>query len=120
MTIEEELKALVLTSYGSMREFSIVLNMPYSTLDSIFKRGVENASIGNIIKICCVLHISVDELAAGKIVKRQVSTATPNEDELIRLYRSVNESGKNHILYTARLVAGNPALQKNESNGKAM
>ena len=120
MTIEEELKALVLASYGSMREFSIALNMPYSTLDSIFKRGVENASIGNIIKICCALHISVDELAAGRIANRQVATATPGEDELVRLYRSVNEDGKNHILYTARLVAGDPAMKKEGRNNTAM
>ncbi len=120
MTVEEELKALVLSSYGSMREFSIAINMPYSTLDSIFKRGVENASIGNIIKICGALHISVDELAAGKITNRQVFSSTPNEDELIRLYRSVNEDGKNHILYTARLVAGNPTMQKDGHGNKVM
>ena len=111
LAIEEELKALVLSTYGSVREFSLVLDMPYSTLDSIFKRGVENASIANIIKICSALQISVDELASGKIVKRHTPVETPGESELLRLYQSVNNEGKSHILYTARLVAGNPDMQ---------
>lgn len=113
MTIEDELKALVLSSYGSIREFSMTLNMPYSTLDSIFKRGVEKASIGNIIRICEALSISVDGLAAGKIVSVYSDEATSTEGELIRLYRSLNEKGKEIVLTTVRAFAGNPELRRN-------
>ena len=113
MTIEDELKALVLSSYGSIREFSLALNMPYSTLDSIFKRGVEKASIGNIIRICEALSISVDGLAAGKIVSVYSDEATSTEGELIRLYRSLNEKGKEIVLTTVRAFAGNPELRRN-------
>lgn len=113
MNIEEELKALVLSSYKSLREFCIVLDMPYSTLSSIFSRGVENATIGNIIKICNALGISVDELAAGRISKRSISTTTPDENELLRNYRAADDEGKQHIQYTARLAANNPPALRN-------
>lgn len=112
MTVEEDLKALILASYKSIREFSIALKMPYSTLDSIFKRGVENASIGNIIKICSALNLSVDELAAGKLAARQTPITSPDETELLGLYRAVIPVGQEHIMSTARMVAGNPDMRK--------
>lgn len=67
MTIEEKLKELILSRYRSIREFTQIINMPYSTFDAILKRGVDNSGIGNVIKICKELSISVDALAAGKI-----------------------------------------------------
>lgn len=71
MTIEEKLKDLILSRYKSIREFTIVVDMPYTTIDSIFRRGVGNSSVSNIIKICKTLGISADELADGKIVSVQ-------------------------------------------------
>lgn len=68
MTIEERLKELILTRYKSIREFTQVIDMSYSTMDSILRRGVGNSSVTNIIKICKALGISADELAEGNIV----------------------------------------------------
>ena len=68
MSIEEKLKGLILTRYRSLREFTQVIDMPYQTMDSILKRGVDKASISNIIKICKALNISADELANGNVV----------------------------------------------------
>ena len=44
------------------------IDMPYTTIDGMLKRGINNASVTNVIKLCNVLHISTDELAKGKIV----------------------------------------------------
>ena len=68
MSIDADLKALILSRYKSIREFSITIDMPYTTLYTIFERGIENASIGNVIRICKALKISTDELAEGRIV----------------------------------------------------
>ena len=64
---EELLKSLILSKYRSIREFTTQIGMPYSTLDSIFKRGVRKASVENIIRICDALNISADALANGTI-----------------------------------------------------
>lgn len=64
---EDKLKEYILTKYKSIREFTVDIDMPYSTIDSIFKRGVRKASIDNIIKICDFLNISVDALIEGII-----------------------------------------------------
>lgn len=68
MTIEEKLKDLICMRFNNPREFSIYIDMPYSTLDSIFRRGINNSSVANIIKICKALNISADALADGEIV----------------------------------------------------
>ena len=68
MAIEEKLKEFILTRYTSISEFSRSIEMPNSTLESIFKRGIGNSSVTNVIKICKALKISVDALADGEIV----------------------------------------------------
>lgn len=99
MTIEQELKALIVERYGSAKNFALEINMPNSTLDNIFRRGVLNSSVTNIIKICNALEISADELADGKIVSRSVSAVwasslTPGETDAIKKYRALDERGK--------------------------
>jgi hypothetical protein len=68
MTIEDKLHDLILSRYHSVREFTIAIDMPYTTMHSIFKRGIGNSSVTNIIKICKALGISADALADGEIV----------------------------------------------------
>ena len=99
MTIEQELKALIVKRYGSAKNFALEINMPNSTLDNIFRRGVLNSSVANIIKICNALEISADELADGKIVSRSASAVwasslTPVETDAIKKYRALDERGK--------------------------
>lgn len=67
MTVEEKLKDLILRRYHSIREFTISIDIPYTTMDSIFRRGIGNSSVTNIIKICKALGISADALAEGEI-----------------------------------------------------
>ena len=67
MSTEEKLKNYILSRYRSVREFTTRYDIPYSTLSSVFTRGINNSSISNIIKLCKALGISTDELAEGRI-----------------------------------------------------
>lgn len=67
MTIENQLKKLILDHYESIRDFSFKIDMPCSTLNTILTRGIKSATLANILKICNALHISADALADGKI-----------------------------------------------------
>lgn len=64
---EDKLKEYILSKYKSIREFTVDIDMPYSTIDSIFKRGIRKASVDNLIKICDFLNISADALINGVI-----------------------------------------------------
>ncbi len=68
MNIDEQLKALILSRYGTLVEFANRIGMPQPTLTTILKRGIHNTSIGNVLKICKELQISADALARDKIV----------------------------------------------------
>ena len=82
MTIEEKLKELILKRFHSIREFTIFIGMPNSTLESIFKRGIGNSSVTNIIKICKALGISADALADGEIAPSKPRVAEPVKDNV--------------------------------------
>ena len=68
MTIEEKLKDLILSEYGSLRNFTMLVGLPYSTVDGMLKRGIQNATVSNVLTICAALGISADELGQGRIV----------------------------------------------------
>lgn len=61
---------MILDRHGSMIAFSKKIDMANSTLATILDRGVNKASISNVIKICNALDISADGLAHGQIVPR--------------------------------------------------
>ncbi len=60
--LEEKIKEMIIEKYDSVKQFSIKINIPYTTVDSILKRGIGNSHVENIIKICNSLNISIDDL----------------------------------------------------------
>lgn len=83
MTTEEKLKNYILSKHRSIREFTQSIGMPYSTMTTILKKGVNNANVLTIIKICQALNISTDDLAQGKIVPVARSAPEPTKIEYI-------------------------------------
>lgn len=67
MTTEDKLKQLILSEYRSVREFTQKYGIPYSTMGTIFKKGIKKTSITTMIKVCQALGISTDELIEGRI-----------------------------------------------------
>jgi len=95
-SIEEQLKELILTKYKSIREFANEIGIPYTTMDSILKRGVRNANITNILKITKALNIDTEQLALGIISSNLRPSDTMaahfdgneyTEDELLEIHQ---------------------------------
>lgn len=78
--LEDKLKTIILEKYGSIRQFSFKIDVPYTTVDSILKRGLDNSNVGNVIKMCKALGISVDDLLENKDI---ISELKFNNAELI-------------------------------------
>lgn len=118
MTIENQLKEKILAEYGSIREFAAKVKLPYSTIDSILKRGICNASIKNIIKICECLGISVDSLANGKIEGFFIPHDNLEENEnILNVWYKLNSEGKDKVLiYASDLL--DSGKYSNETKGK--
>ena len=90
MTREELLKECILSKYKSIREFCMQIEVAYSTVDNIFKRGIMGSSVSLIIKICDRLNIDVDELINGRISEKlpPLTALTLRERTLIYAYRN--------------------------------
>lgn len=96
MTIEEKLKDLIEVKSGSIRAFAAENDIPYTTLHSILQRGVLNAKMDNILKICKGLNISPEELASY------------GENKVISIEKgkSKNNDGHTYNYFDAGLSAG--------------
>ena len=68
--IEDVLRDLIVEKFGSVVAFARHLGVPNSTIASILQRGVRNASVTNVVRICNALGISADELAEGRITPK--------------------------------------------------
>lgn len=102
MTTEDKLKDLILSQYHSFREFTIVSDIPYSTFDSILRRGVANSTVTSVLKICKTLHISADALAHGEIVK--ITTEVTDVPNITLDVGVILENTRNQLLAVDNLT----------------
>ena len=86
MTIEEKLKIRITSEYGTIKNFTELHDLKYSTVASILKRGIKNSNVTNVLKICNALNISADELYKGKIEPIQSAEFHPLDAEMITDY----------------------------------
>ncbi len=90
MTIEEQLKQEILLRYKSVRAFTTAVDIPYSTLDSVFKRGIANAGISTMLKVFDALDLDIESVTDGELRPRapeykkspSATEAAPGEDHI--------------------------------------
>lgn len=104
MAIEDDLKKFVLSKHKSVRAFALACDMPYSTIDNMFKRGVSGTSLSNVKCICKVLNIDINAFSKNEI--KLIVENNPNldstqltieEENLIETYRTLNEEGQERV-----------------------
>jgi len=107
MSTEDKLKDLILKRYHSVREFTIATDIPYTTMVSIFNRGINNANLSNVIKICKTLGISADALADGEIVPIKKRPATPIKERIE--VKEILSDTKDRLIHSGEITLdGNP------------
>lgn len=79
MTIEEQLKNEILTRYKSIRSFTTSIGIPYSTLDSVFKRGIHNAGVSTMIKVFEALDLDIESIQTETLQKKQKKSPSAAE-----------------------------------------
>lgn len=100
MTVEEQLKNIILKKYKSVRAFTLSIGIPYTTLDSVFKRGIQNAGIGTMLKVFDALNLDIESLETGELKSKEkapkpeepVSEAEIEEDA-VKLYNALRNAG---------------------------
>ena len=99
MSLEDELRELIINKYRSIRQFSIEANIPATTIQSMLNRGIQNAGVKKVMKICDILGLETDALADGYIKEKVVNSnsITVNELNYIKKYRALDEHGKDMV-----------------------
>ena len=95
-TTENRIKEIIINRYGSLKKFCEIIDMPWTTLDSILKRGFSNSNITNVMKISHELNLDNESLASGRIVdfvEREVVERKDNP-KIIQYYDQLNDIGK--------------------------
>lgn len=95
-TTENGIKEIIINRYGSLKKFCEIIDMPWTTLDSILKRGFSNSNITNVMKISHELKVDTESLASGKIVdfaEKEVAERKGNP-KIIQYYDQLNDVGK--------------------------
>lgn len=103
--IEDSLRDIIIKQYGSVRKFTIDNAIPYSTMASVFSRGIKNTNIGTLQGICKPLNLSVDDLVDGRINYISTSSSLTEEmNELITLFEKMCTRDKKLFLKMAHAI----------------
>ena len=86
----EFLKEMISNTGLSMKAFASEVGIPYTTLRSMLERGIENASVNNVIKVCKTLNISIEQLYEMD----KSNSLSQDEKNLLSNYNKLNELGK--------------------------
>lgn len=79
-TFEQEVKKLILNKYGSLKHFTDTIQMPWTTLDSILKRGIANSNVSNVSKIAKELNLDLEAFIEGKLLSSSPMTIAAHKD----------------------------------------
>lgn len=109
MKIEDTLKSYIIERYRSVRAFANTNRIPYTTVVSALKRGIDNSSVTTIVRICDALNLSSDSLMEGRIVvKSDMFDTTEPVLDLNDLVASYKWTFKNNpIKYNGQLLTEN-------------
>ena len=106
MTIEDQLRDYIIKKYKSIRAFTKAVDLPYSTIDTMLRRGVGGTAVTTVIKVCQTLGLDVNSLETGQIKELvTISPFSPQKQRLIRNYDGLNADGQTKLVdYSDDLV----------------
>lgn len=107
MTKEEQLKAIILSKHKSVSAFAEAVEIPYTTVISILKRGIDTAGIRVAIKIFDALNLDIESVRDTALREkkkdppapqsaRQKDLVTKEEVEAVLVGLGITEPGE-HI-----------------------
>lgn len=95
MTKSQILKKEILSQYKSVRQFSLDMKIPYSTLVTALDRGIEGMAYGTVIAIC-------DKLNLNPVTFQSLEDATVSEklleSRVMQDYVKLNTEGREKFL----------------------
>lgn len=113
LTIEEQLKNIILDHYKSIRAFTQAVDIPYSTVDTMFKRGIYGTGVSTVLKLFQALDLDVESISTGELKPKTKKAPAKGESDfkkqrLIHNYDQLNELGQNTLVTYSGDIASMP------------
>ncbi len=107
MNLIEKIDFLCKEQGLSRRQFSIKANIPYTTIDGLFKRGYEGVRLSTFISICDFFQVTMDSMARDneQIVYLKdllENDLTIYDSKLLNEYHNLSPEGKERVNYTLK------------------
>lgn len=119
ITIEEKLKAEILTQYKSIRAFTQDIGVPYSTIDTMLKKGFSGTGVQTVIKMCDALNIDIEMLKHEVVQPKETKinrSFSLDEIELFQNFVALNSAGQQALLEQSRMMVGNSTYKKDNEH----
>ena len=109
-TVGENIKKVCALKGIRQVEISEHMGVSQGTVSNWFK-GINSIDIENLAELCAFLGVSLDQIFGVAPLTPEV-TLSQEETDLLGMYRSLNQTGREMLMSTARAFAGNPDMQK--------
>lgn len=105
MSIENLLRDFILSNYRSLRSFAVKNNLPPTTITTLLQHSVDKSSFQSVVAICQALHISIEALANGEIVRidgsgQPLPVLPPHDQALLDAYHAMSSQEQRLICRT--------------------
>lgn len=77
----EIIEKLIDEKYPTVKAFAEAIEIPYTTLRSMLSRGIGNASVNNVLKVCKGLGITTDQLEKMAETGGDIHTIAAHHDD---------------------------------------
>ncbi len=96
MNKAEILKKAILKQYRSIRQFSLEMSIPYSTLVTALERGIDGMAYGTVIRMCDKLNLNPVDFSP--LNEDAPLGAQLIEKRVMQSYMKLNQDGRDKIL----------------------
>lgn len=107
LSLEEQLKVFIERKYKSVRAFAAEIDVPYTTVINVLKRGVMNSGLVTVSKICEALDLDMDSLAEGKIATKNPPDLSQRElkEDINRILETLSSETLREVKgYLSRII----------------
>ena len=115
-TIGENIKKICEMKGIKQIEISRYMGISQGSISNWMK-GINSIDIENLAKLCEFLGVSLNQVYGIDPITPD-TLLSAQENELVRLFRSLNSNGKSMLMSTAMAFAGNPDMQKEALDAK--
>lgn len=121
MSVLNKIKQYMEENDFTKADIARLSDIPYTTIDGIFKKGDENIKLTTLKKLAAMMGCRIDELVYTEpAVKAECENVTSNELEILDMLRALDDRGRSAVLDTLRREYEYTAKEKSDNGNMSV